>query len=230
MSDEKLLDRKSLSSRSGSKASLRDSTKKRKSSKKDKSEDLEHNHEHKGDEECDDEYAHFVKNNKVMWKGMTLLASLGFCGLAAGTYVINRNEEGDCLGIQGALWLIMANHVVNAAVSFLFFTGMERGLCSAFALTVFSVLQITVLFYSQTVYFEAMNPTVSTIETIPTPSSCTTQTPQRYFWLMAQILVFYFSFFILVCFVYRKYFQDPQLKKKEEEEEAKREKEMEALF
>lgn len=83
-----------------------------------------------------------------MWKGMTLLASLGFCGLAAGTYVINKNAEGNCLGIEGALWLIMANLVVNACVSFLFFAGMERKLCSAFALTVFSVLQVTVLFYS----------------------------------------------------------------------------------
>ncbi len=62
------------------------------------------------------------------------------------------------------------------------------------------------------------------------PVPCSITTPQRYFWLMAQILVFYSSFFVLVCFVYRKYFQDPHLKKKEEEEEAKREKEMEALF
>ncbi len=40
---------------------------------------------------------------------------------------------------------------------------------------------------------------------------------------MAQILVFYISFFMLVCGIYRKYFQDPQLKAKEEEEERKRE-------
>ncbi len=99
MSDEKLLNKKSLSSRTSSKETLRDSTKTRKSSKKHKSDDLEHNHEHKNDEDCDDEYAHFVKNNKFMWKGMTLMASLGFCGLAAGTYIINKNEEGDCLGI-----------------------------------------------------------------------------------------------------------------------------------
>jgi hypothetical protein len=83
-----------------------------------------------------------------MWKGMTLLAALGFCGLAAGTFVINKNEEGECLGISSALYLIMANHVVNATVCFLFFSGMERKLCSAFGLTVFSVLQVTVLFYS----------------------------------------------------------------------------------
>ena len=47
---------------------------------------------------------------------------------------------------------------------------------------------------------------------------------------MANILIFYSSFFVLVCFIYRKYFQDPQLKKKEEEEEAKREKELEDIF
>ena len=144
MSEERLIDRKS--SRSSSKTSKKDSTK-RKSTKKN-IEDLEDHHEHGVTEDCDDEYAHFVKNNKVMWKGTTLLAALGFCGLAAGTYIINKNEEGNCLGIEGALWLIMANHVVNACVSFLFFTGMERNLCSAFALTVFSVLQVTVLFYS----------------------------------------------------------------------------------
>lgn len=165
-----------------------------------------------------------------MWKGMTLLAALGFFGLAAGTFVINKNQEGECLGISSALYLIMANHVVNATVCFLFFSGMERKLCSAFGLTVFSVLQVTVLFYSQTVYFEAMNPTPNPLDATLTPASCTTQTPQRYFWLMAQILVFYISFFVLVCVIYRKYFQDPMLKKKEEEEELKREKEMDKLF
>ena len=51
-----------------------------------------------------------------------------------------------------------------------------------------------------------MNPTPNPLDATLTPASCTTQTPQRYFWLMAQILVFYISFFMLVCFIYRKYF------------------------
>lgn len=143
MSEEKLLDRKS------SKSSSKSTSSKRKSSKKNKSLDLEKNHD---DDhalaDCDDEYTHFVKQNKVMWKSLTLLSSLGFFGLAAGTYVINTNAEGNCLGLQGALWLVMLNHIVNACVSFLFFVGMERKLCSSFSMTVFCVLQITVLFYS----------------------------------------------------------------------------------
>jgi hypothetical protein len=143
MSEEKLLDKKT------SRSSTKSTSSKRKSSKKNKSLDLEHNHDDDhATAECDDEYSHFLKQNKVMWKTLTLLSSLGFFGLAAGTYVINTNEEGDCLGIQSALWLIMVNQVVNACVSFLFFTGMERTTCSAFSMTVFCVLQITVLFYS----------------------------------------------------------------------------------
>ena len=139
MSEEKLLEKKT------SRSSTKSTTSNRKSSKKIKSLDLENNHEN---DHADDEYGHFLKQNKVMWKTMTLLSSLGFFGLAAGTYVINTNVEGDCMGISSALWLIMINHIVNAGVSFLFFTGMERTMCSAFSMTVFCVLQITVLFYS----------------------------------------------------------------------------------
>jgi hypothetical protein len=229
MSEEKLLNRKSSAS-TANRSSTKSAGSKRKSSKKTKSLDLEHNDEHELDEHCDDEYSHFVKKNKVMWKTVTLLASLGFVGMAAGTFVINSNAEGNCLGIEGTLWLVMINHIVNACVAFLFFVGMERKLCSAFAMTVFCVLQITVLFYSQTVYFEAMNPTMNPADPTLTPASCTTQTPQRYFWLMAQILVFYISFFILICFIYRKYFQDPHLKAKELEEEAKEELKRQKLF
>jgi hypothetical protein len=160
MSEEKLLDKKT--SRSSNKSS---SSKRKSSKKKNKSLDLEQNHDDDHTTaEADDEYSQFLKQNKVMWKTMTLLSSLGFFGLAAGTYVINTNEEGNCLGIEGALWLIMVNQVVNACVSFLFFTGMERSTCSAFSMTVFCVLQITVLFYSSTIYFEAMSPTPDPVD------------------------------------------------------------------
>ncbi len=70
---------------------------------------------------------------------MTVLASLSLIGLAAGTYVINTNEEGNCLGIETALWLVMINHIVNAAVALIFSFGMERTICSAFLMTVFCV-------------------------------------------------------------------------------------------
>ena len=135
MSEEKLLNRNSTASRSSEKST---SSKKRKSSRK--TVDLEDNHDHKVGEECDDEYSHFLKSNKVMWKTVTLLGSLGFFGLCAGTYVINTNTEGNCLGIEGTLWLVMINHIVNASVTFLFFVGLERKMCSSFAMTVYCVL------------------------------------------------------------------------------------------
>ena len=74
-----------------------------------------------------------------MWKSITVLASLSLIGLAAGTYVINTNEEVNCLGIETALWLVMFNHVVNAAVALIFTFGMERKVCSAFLMTVYCV-------------------------------------------------------------------------------------------
>lgn len=75
-----------------------------------------------------------------------------------------------------------------------------------------------------------MKPTPNEIDATLTPEACTITSPQRYFWMMAQILVFYISFFVLLCFVYRKYFQDPHLKAKELEEEAKEEAERQKLF
>ena len=88
-----MLDRKSTGTRSSTKSSTstKGSLKKKKSTTKKHDDDLEAHHEHTVDEDCDDEYAHFVKENKIMWKGMTLLAALGFFGLAAGTFVINKN-------------------------------------------------------------------------------------------------------------------------------------------
>jgi hypothetical protein len=86
-----LLDRKPSETRSSTKSSTKGSLKKKNKTPKKHEDDLEGHHEHTGTEDCDDEYAHFVKDNKVMWKGMTLLAALGFIGLAAGTFVINKN-------------------------------------------------------------------------------------------------------------------------------------------
>ena len=99
MSEEKLLKKKSLTRKSSAKSSSssRESTKRKSSTKK--SVDLERSHDHQDDEDCEDEYDHFVAKNKCMWKSMTVFASAGFVGLSIGTYVINRNAEGDCQGI-----------------------------------------------------------------------------------------------------------------------------------
>lgn len=83
-----MLERKSTDTRSSTNSTKKGSGKKTKSTKKN-DHDEEAHHKATVCEEYDDEYAHFVKENKIMWKGMTLLAGLGFCGLAAGTYVIN---------------------------------------------------------------------------------------------------------------------------------------------
>eukprot|EP00347_Sterkiella_histriomuscorum_P007072 403350357 len=95
-------------------------------------------------------------------------------------------------------------HIVNAFETILNLVGLEKKLCNNYMVCGFFIFEITVLVYMQVVYFEAM-----------ASSYCITRTALMYFWLMGQILVFYFVVVLTVCFFFRKFCQDPRLQQTE---------------
>ena len=64
--------------------------------------------------------------------------------------------------------------------------------------------------YMQIVYFESQ--------------SCITETPLMYFWLMAQILIFYVVVVLTLCFFFRKFCGDPQLDESDDEGKMRKQK------
>ena len=103
----------------------------------------------------------------------------------------------------------------------------------------FIVFQLTTLLYSQTIYFTAMNPVEATDDAAPTPDDetlhCRNKSPQIFYWLMFNILIFYVFFMISVCFFFRKYCQDhslvvDQLKHEKEEHDMKKKHDEEAAI
>ena len=71
----------------------------------------------------DQGYNNFVKKG-AMLKKLSIIPALGFIGLAVWTLFVNLNGEPKCLGLEGALYLIMADYLAYATVSVLFLSGI----------------------------------------------------------------------------------------------------------
>ena len=96
---------------------------------------------------------------------------------------------------------------------------IEQKACSSFGWTVWIVFQVTTLFYSQTIYFNAQNPPVADGTVLDETTLCKNRTPQIYFWLMLNILVFYCFFMVSICYFFRTYCQDKRMLQKQKEKE-----------
>ena len=72
----------------------------------------------------DEEYRSFVKTKSIM-KKLSFLPALGYIGLAVWTFFVNQNGERKCLGVEGALYLIIADYLAYATGSILFLSGIQ---------------------------------------------------------------------------------------------------------
>jgi hypothetical protein len=67
---------------------------------------------------------------------------------------------------------------MNAGVNFMCMVKIEQKACSSFGWTVWIVFQVTTLFYSQTIYFNAQNPPAAADgTTVAEAELCKNKTP-----------------------------------------------------
>ena len=93
--------------------------------------------------------------------------------------------------------------------------GLEKKLCNTCWLTIFIVFDGVILFFAQNTYFKSQM------------TNCMATVPQLYFWLMSQIMLVYVLAVFMICWLFRKHCQDPNMEEVENDQEAQFEKNIE---
>jgi hypothetical protein len=122
---------------------------------------------------------------------------------AATFFILNGNPEALCDGIniRICLWLIMGMHVINAIEAVLDFTYLDEIICCCCCVLGFAAYEVGVLIYMNVIFFSA--------------SMCEKQTPLLYFWLMTNMILFYFSTAIWIFFKLKAWFGSPSEEEKQ---------------
>lgn len=122
-------------------------------------------------------------------------------GLIAGTYEVLDMDPIDCGGIRIVLWASVILHTCNIIVTLMNLCGLETKVCNCNMVFGYGIFQMAIFLFMQFTYFESQ------------ANKCMYAAPTIYWWLMAQILLIWVGFAIIVCHFFRKYCQvepDPQ--------------------
>ena len=92
--------------------------------------------------------------------------------------------------------------------------GLEKRWCGGWAFFTFFVTVGIMLVWANVTYFEAQK------------NNCISTNKKVYFWLMGEIMFYYVFAFLVICFFFRKFCEDPNLK----EDKAAREADVEKCF
>lgn len=156
-------------------------------------------------------YEQFVQANKKQWNIFNIMTTLVSIGMAVGTFFIIAGHPGvDCKGIKTTLYLVFIMHCVNSLETILNIFGWEKKLCTGFGVSMFLIFETTVIIYMQVIYFNSMP-----VDTESDADNCMLVTPYMYFWMMANILLFYIGSVVVICYFFRGFCQDPQLEEEE---------------
>ena len=104
-------------------------------------------------------------------------------------------------------WALFSLHVCNLIFSLMALCGLEKRLCVSYLLLALMLYDSIVLVWAQTTYFQSQN------------FNCNLEMPDTYFWLMGEILFFYCLTAFVLCYFFRRFCQDPAIKKQLMEEE-----------
>ena len=179
-------------------------------------------------------YQKYLEKAKTQWKCFNMFAIAISAGLAVGTYAvisikpvswdITKDPGVDsCSDLRTTLWLVFCMHLTNAIECLINLFGCETKICTGMSLCIYFVFEITILIYSQVIYFKYMGYTENTTPKLS--ESCKPNNPSYYYWLMLNILVFYFVVVMTICVFFRKFCQEnPNLKVEEILEEENRKK------
>ncbi len=113
----------------------------------------------------------------------------------------------ECQSMEVVCWALFALHVCNLVFSLMALCGLEKKFCVSYVLLALALFDAIVLIWAQTTYFQSQS------------YNCNLEMPDTYFWLMGEILFFYCLTAFVLCYFFRKFCQDPNIKKQLKEEE-----------
>eukprot|EP00347_Sterkiella_histriomuscorum_P010913 403374443 len=126
--------------------------------------------------------------NKKSLCYVNLVSTIITVGLVMGTLIILQKEPAVCEGYQLKLtnWLMLGMHATNIIEQVCSMTGLDRIFCGFICIVGFFFYEIGVLVYMQSVFY--------------TSGACEAEHPLKYWWLLVNIIVYFFFLFITVYF------------------------------
>ena len=135
--------------------------------------------------------AHMKEQNQKTLCIVHTVSTVATCGLAFGTYLLLINNPNDCSNsnLRLTLWLMLAMHATNIIEAVCNLTHLEKIFCGCICVILFFLYEVAVLVYMQVIFYA--NP------------QCATETPDEYWWLLVNIIV-YFGFLLTTIFFWCK--------------------------
>ena len=159
-------------------------------------------------------YIRFTVLHKCFWTWLNIFNILTSIAMAVGWVMISGHERDqntlsyqECQSMGVVCWALFTLHACNCIFSMMALCGLEKRICISHVLLALVVYDGVVLIWSQAVYFKSQN------------YNCNLEMGDVYFWLMGEILFFYCLTAFVICYFFRKFCQDPGLKKAIEEQE-----------
>jgi hypothetical protein len=159
-------------------------------------------------------YVKFTVNYKKQWMWTNLFLILVSVVMGVGSMFVLGVNPSECAGIRMVSWAMFYLHVMNFLTACLCLCGLEKKWCGGWAFIAFFVVVGIILVWANVTYFQSQKET------------CINSNAPLYFWLMGEIMFYYVFAFMVVCFFFRKFCDDPNLK----EDRAAREADVEKCF
>jgi hypothetical protein len=108
-------------------------------------------------------------------------------GLAVATLVVLNTEKAACSdsNLRLTMWLMLGMHATNIVEQVCSMTGLDRICCGCICIVGFFVYEVAVLVYMQSIFYSS--------------GHCEQETPNQYWFLLFNIIV-YFAFLAITVF------------------------------
>jgi Kef-type K+ transport system membrane component KefB len=149
------------------------------------------------------------EDNKKTICIVNVISTVATCGLAFGTYLLLINNPGvDCAGshLRLTLWLMLAMHATNIIEAVCQLTHLEKICCGCICTIAFFIYEVAVLVYMQVIFYANQQ--------------CADETPDLYWWLLVNIIVYFGFLFTTIFFWCKGCFASVDKKEVQEEVDA----------
>ena len=162
-----------------------------------------------------DKYVGFTIRYKCFWIWMNLFNIFTSIAMAVGAVEILSADQDQstmsyqqCQSMTVVCWMLFVLHILNFIFSALALCGLEKKYCISYVLLALFIFDLVILVWAQSTYFNAQS------------FNCNLEMASVYFWLMCEILFFYCLTAFVVCYFFRRFCQDPMIKKEIDEADA----------
>lgn len=139
---------------------------------------------------------------------VNVISTVVTCGLAFGTFLMLMNDPSSCSDshLRLTLWLMLGMHATNITESVCQLTMLEKICCGCICVIAFFVYEVAVLTYMQVIFYSS--------------GHCAQETPEQYWWLLVNIIVYFAFLFTTIFFWCKGCFQSVDKKEVQEEVDA----------